>query len=108
MYIGSRRIDRALDEAAGILKKTDPLSSKIVVLLTTGRQARESDVTPFSVLMKALQDMGTRTYVIAIGSEPITRELKPLVNKTQDIFRVLFDMMEREVPCVVGHIRKGT
>lgn len=63
---------------------------------------------PLSEVIKPIQDMGTRTYVIAIGSEPNTRELKSLVGKTQDIFRVLVDIMEREVPRVIDHIRKGT
>lgn len=108
MSVGSRRIDRALDEAAGIFKQTDPSSSKILVLLTSGRQAPESDVTPFDVAIQPLKDMGTRTYVIAIGNEPSTRELLPLVAKLEDVFRVLFDVMGREVPRVVDHIRKGT
>lgn len=78
------------------------------MLLTTGRQAQGLDVKPLSEVIKPIQDMGTRTYVIAIGSEPNTRELKSLVGKTQDIFRVLVDIMEREVPRVIDHIRKGT
>lgn len=106
-YLGSRRIDRALDEAAGIFKQTDPYSSKILVLLTSGRQAQESDVTPFDVAIQPLRDMGTDTYVIAIGSEPSTRELRPLVSKAEDLFRVLFDVMQSEVPRIIEHIRKG-
>jgi len=64
-------------------------------------------VKPLSEVIEPIEDMGTRTYVIAIGSEPNTRELKSLVGKTQDIFRVLVDIMEREVPRVIDHIRKG-
>ena len=107
VYVGRRRIDRALDEAAGIFKQTDPSSSKILVLLTTGRQAPESDVTPFDVAIQPIKDMGTNTYVIAIGNEPSTRELRPLVSKAEDLFRVLFDTMESEASRVVNHIRKG-
>ena len=64
-------------------------------------------MAPLSEAIKPIQNMGTRTFVIAFGSEPNTRELKSLVGKTQDIFRVLVDNMEREVPRIIDHIRKG-
>lgn len=105
---GSRRIDRALGEAADILRRTDPSSSKIVVLLTTGRQAQESDVTPLDVSIQPIKDMGTSMYVVAIGIRPSTKELRPLVVKLEDIFRVPFTGMELEVSRIVDHIREGT
>lgn len=104
---GSRRIDQALDEAAVILRGIDPSSTKILVLLTTGRQAQESDVTPLDVAIQPIRDMGSYMYVVAVGNEPSTRELRPLVTKLGDIFRVPFSFMEREVPRIVDHIRKG-
>ena len=104
---GNRRIDRALDKAADILRRTDPSSSKLLVLLTTGRQAQESDITPLDVSIQPLKDMGAFMYVVAIGSQPSTRELRPLVVKLEDIFRVPFTGMELEVSRVVDHIREG-
>lgn len=104
---GSRRIDSAIIEAADILRSTDPSSSKILVLLTTGRQAQESDVTRLDAAIQPIIDMGSHMYVVAVGNEPSTRELLPLVTKLEDIFRVPFDIMGREVPRIVDHIRKG-
>lgn len=104
---GSRRIDRALDKAADILRRIDPSSSKIIVLLTTGRQAQESDITPLDVSIQPMKDMSAFMYVVAIGSQPSTRELRPLVVKLEDIFRVPFTGMELEVSRVIDHIREG-
>lgn len=105
---GSRRIDRALDKAADLLRRTDPLSSKILVLLTTGRQAQESDVTPLDVSIQPIKDMGSEMYVVAVGNEPSTRELRPLVTKLEDMFRVPFIAMEHDVWRIAKHIRDGT
>ncbi|XP_015768936.1 PREDICTED: collagen alpha-4(VI) chain-like [Acropora digitifera] len=102
---GTRRIDRALDEAASIFNSTDPYSSKILFLLTTGRQAQESDVTPFDVAIQPLIDMGTHTYVIAVGSAPSVRELRPLVDNPEDLFQLLFNMLQNQVPRIVKHTR---
>lgn len=104
---GSRRIDRALDEAADLLRPIDPLSSKILVLLTTGRQAQESDVTPLDVSIQPIKDMGSEMYVVAVGSEPSTQELRPLVRKLEDMFRVPFIAMEYDVWRIAKHIRDG-
>lgn len=104
---GSRRIDRALDEAADLLRPIDPLSSKILVLLTTGRQAQESDVTPLDVSIQPIKDMGSEIYVVAVGNEPSTQELRPLVTKLEDMFRVPFVAMEYDVWRIAKHIRDG-
>lgn len=105
---GSRRIDRALDKAADLLRPTDPLSSRILVLLTTGRQAQESDVTPLDVSIQPIKDMGSEMYVVAVGNEPSTQELRPLVTKLEDMFRVPFIAMEHDVWRIAKHIRDGT
>lgn len=105
---GSRRIDRALDKAADLLRPIDPLASKILVLLTTGRQAQESDVTPLDVSIQPIKDMGSEMYVVAVGNEPSTRELRPLVTKLEDMFRVPFIAMEHDVWRIAKHIRDGT
>ena len=105
---GSRRIDRALDKTADLLRPTDPLSTKILVLLTTGKQAQESDVTPLDVSIQPIKDMGSAVYVIALGNEPSTQELRPLVTKLEDMFRVPFIAMEYDARRVAKHIRDGT
>ena len=104
---GSRRIDRALDKAADLLRPTDPLSLRILVLLTTGRQAQESDVTPLDVSIQPIKDMGSQMYVVAVGNEPSTQELRPLVTKLEDMFRVPFIAMEYDVRRIAKHIRDG-
>ena len=77
------------------------------MLLTTGRQAQESDVTPFDVGIQPLLDMGTHTYVIAIGSDPSVRELRPLVANPDDLFQILFNILQSQVSRVVKYIRTG-
>lgn len=104
---GSRRIDQALGEAAVILRGIDQSSKKILVLLTAGQQAKESDVTPLDVAIRPIRDMKSHMYVVALGNDPSTPELRPLVTKLEDMFRVPFNFMERIVPSIVDHIRKG-
>ena len=83
-------------------------SPKIAVLLATGRQAQEPDTVSLGVAVQPLKDMDTKIYVIAVSSEPSTLELKPLVSKLHDVFRVpSYDDLKSEEPRVAYHIIKG-
>lgn len=83
---GPRRLDLALDKASETLKKGEPSAPKIVILLITGMQAQ--GVKSLSEAVQPLHDLKAKTYVVAIGGEPSTRDLRPLVNQLKDIFRV--------------------
>ena len=81
---GSTRIDKALDEAVNIAKTTRPGYPKITVLLTASRQS--SDANDLRNAAQRLKDLGMKTYVIAIGQQPNKAELKPLVDRPDDMF----------------------
>ena len=83
---GPRRLDLALDKASETLKKGESSAPKIVILLITGMQAQ--GVKSLSEAVQPLHDLKAKTYVVAIGGEPSTRDLRPLVNQLKDIFRV--------------------
>lgn len=97
---GRRRIDRALDSVANILRESRPDVPKAVVLLTAGRQTPARDAKTLDEAAKPLRDLGAKTYVIAIGREPSRVELLPVVEKPEDIFSgVTFDaLISRVIP----------
>ena len=72
---GIRRIDLALAAAAQQLSQSRPTAAKIVVLITTGLQAKVSGMTPLDEASKPLRDANANVIVIGIGKEPDAREL---------------------------------
>jgi hypothetical protein len=89
-YIGgNRRIDKALTSAATELQREGRRGvPKLVVLLTAGRQTPALDAVSLGQASKPLRDMGAKTYVITLGSEPSTQEVRPVVDRPEDIFVV--------------------
>ena len=85
---GSRRMDKALEEAGNILREGRKNVPKIVVLMTTGRQTPERDAQSLDKKAAILDSIGAKTYVIAIGKRPDTRELSLAVKKSEDIVRI--------------------
>ena len=82
-----RRMDRALEHAAKMLSRTGKLARKIVVLLTSGIQAEGAK--PLKEAIKPLQGIGAQTFVVAVGRRIDSRELRPVVDRNRDIFKVL-------------------
>jgi hypothetical protein len=83
---GLRRMDKALESAANTLKKSRPGVPRLVVLLTAGRQI--PDAKSLDKAVQPLRDLGAQTFVVAIGSQPDTQELKKAVEKPIDLFRL--------------------
>ena len=79
-----RRMDRALEHAARMLSSRG--GRKIVILLTAGRQTQGGK--PLGEAIGPLRQMGAQTFVVAIGRDPDSRELSPLVDKSKDVFQV--------------------
>lgn len=104
---GRRRIDRALDSVANILRESRSGVPKAVVLLTAGRQTPARDAKALDIAAKPLRDLGAKTYVIAIGREPSRVELLPVVEQPEDIFSVVtYDgLVTRVIPIarIVSH-----
>lgn len=81
-----RRMDRALETAAQILRSSGRDGHKIVILLTTGKQSTGGKTLRDAV--KPLQKIGAQTFVVAIGNKPNLRELYSVVGKPEDIYPV--------------------
>ena len=83
--IGSpRRIDKALEHAATLLRKQN--GKKIVILLAAGRQAPGGK--PLGEAVKPLKSMKAKTFVVAIGDEANQKELQQIVEQSQSLYTV--------------------
>jgi hypothetical protein len=100
---GPRRLDSALQAARQVLNEARPNLPKIAVLITAGRQAL--DGPRLDAAAETLRRSGAKTFVVAIGNTPDTRELQPVVEKQEDILRISsFDRLTPEVPSVIDKI----
>ena len=84
-----RRIDGALEYAAQMFRRTGRKGSKLVILLTAGKQSRAPDAKPLQRAVEPLRILGAQTYVVSVGREPSSGELSPVVEQPRDIFQVL-------------------
>ena len=85
---GDRRIDRSLDKTSQIMVDARPTVKKIVVLLTSGKQASAfGSKTPSEAAMPLLKG-GVYSYVVAISLKPDISELRPVVQESSHIFRM--------------------
>lgn len=101
---GGRRIDRALDAAATLMRQARSEVPKILVLVTSGRQTSSPDAKPLEIAGKPLRDMGVKNIVVTVGSEVDRKDLLLVVHSTDDIFGVpLFDDLRYEVQPVVKY-----
>lgn len=81
-----RRIDRALDHAAQVLRSSNLNRRKIVILFTAGRQVQSS--LPLSESIKRLKDLDVQTFVVNIGRRTDLRRVRPIVDRSEDIFLI--------------------
>lgn len=106
---GIRRIDRALIAAGSVLNSARPSASKVVILLTAGRQAQVSGAQSLDQAMEPLRQHRARTFVIAIGQQADKKELGPVVENPRDIFAVsTFDMLRRHSIPIAKDVRNRT
>ena len=85
---GRRRIDRALEFASILLNHARPSVQRVVVLLTTGKQAPDSTAPSLMDASQSLRDHGAYSYVVAVGNDPDQEELTPIIENPPDIFAV--------------------
>lgn len=88
MVGGLRSMDRALDQALNTLKQSRKGAAKVVVLMTTGREQDNNGKSPLDKKAALLKAAGARTYVIAFGKEPDSRELSAVVQRSEDLVRI--------------------
>lgn len=87
---GSRRIDRAFESAAQLLRtKSRDSVPKYVVLLTSGTQTRTADTRSLEVSSQQVRSYGGRVFVVAIltGGYSI-RDFYPAVQRPHDAFPI--------------------
>lgn len=85
---GDRRIDRSLDKTSQIMADARPRITKIVVLLTSGKQASVfGSKSPGEAAIPLLKG-GVYSYVVAISVKPDISELRPVVQESSHIFRM--------------------
>jgi hypothetical protein len=103
-YIGGvRRIDRAVRSAAEVMKRARPEASKIVVLLTNGKQAPGAD--GLNEATRPLRELGAKAFVVAVGSKPNLRDLETAVEKPDDLMKFVdFDAILLKGPDISRHI----
>lgn len=85
---GDRRIDRSLDKTSQIMADARPTVRRIVVLLTSGKQASASgSKTPGEAAIPLLKG-GVYIYIVAVSLKPDVSELRPVVQESSHIFRM--------------------
>lgn len=86
---GERRMGRALDMASRVLHEARPKAYKVAILFTAGRQSQSAGSWFMESASRSLKNIGAKTYVVAIGNQPDSRELRPLVDRDSDILPVV-------------------
>ncbi|KAK3745599.1 hypothetical protein QZH41_005840 [Actinostola sp. cb2023] len=101
---GQRRIDKALERAATVLAHGRPGAQKLAILLTAGRQTRNG-AKSLNDAVRPLRSIGAKTYIVAIGDRVNTGELRPAVQRPDDVMRVpSFAVLSRHGQDAINHV----
>ena len=82
---GPRRVDKAIEYAANLLRRARRGAPKVLVLITSGTRASGN---PLDVASEPLKAIGAKSFIVAIGNAPNIKALRLIVDKDSDIFRV--------------------
>lgn len=85
---GLRRMDLALQAAARIMRSARRNIPKIAILITAGKQFPPNTSVLLKNAVRPLRDLGTQTFVVAIGGDPDKRELDNVVEDPRNVFNV--------------------
>jgi hypothetical protein len=106
---GPRRLDRALEDAANVMRDSRPNIPKVVLLFTAGRHTTPADAKSLDEAAKPLRDLGAKTYVIAVGNSVNKPQLRPIIQRPEDIIQVDgFDKLRPLGPSIGREVAKGT
>ena len=104
--LDTRRIDKALERAAVVLKKARTSIPKMVVLLTTGQQPLDAPSLASSA--GALHLLGAMVYVISISNNLDPKYFGNLVEEISHVSQVsTFDLLNNTLPQVIRRIEDG-
>lgn len=102
-----RRMDLGLQQSVAALRDARPGIPTVVILLTAGRQ--NSSRYRLGESVKPLKNLGSKVFVVSIGSRPDDQELLPVVERPNDIIRVsAFDDLTSETRTIARHIVNRT
>lgn len=103
---GARRMDKALEEAALVLKGSRPAVHRVVVLLTSGRQPL--DALSLAQSAGKLHSLGAMVYVVSIANDLDAKYFEVLVEDSKYVSHVTtFDLLNNALPKVVAHVEEG-
>lgn len=104
---GGRRVDRALTSATQIFRGSRPNVRHILVLLTSGKHTSES-ASPIENAVKQLETLDVERFVVAIGPESSGQDMKPVVERDEDVMYVpTFNSLRSQILRIAEHISKG-
>ena len=102
---GARRMDEALDFAWRMFDLYPSNASKVVLLLTGGKQDHVLGAKSLKDAVRPLRRRGAKTFVVTIGSDPDKEELRPIVDEEADIFPIpSFSNMGALTETIAGQI----
>ncbi|XP_048579839.1 uncharacterized protein LOC5504566 isoform X2 [Nematostella vectensis] len=117
-YSQRNRIDKALQTASemfGVSKRYQEKYTKVLVLITAGKQTPAGDAVPLYVAARPLRAAGVRVLVIGVGGNISYRELSAVTEKNTDLyFEATFDSLLRNTEfykrkiCEAGNLRSST
>ena len=106
---GQRRLDRALQEGAHMLRDARQLTPKVVLLLTAGAQSSDQGLPTLEEASEPLRHLGAAIFVVAIGQDVDAEELSPLVKNPEDIFELpSFNMLVPEAVPFAAEVSERT
>ena len=103
---GTRRMDKALHEAANVLKYSHTFRPKFVFLLTAGSQL--VDLQSLVESVEPLHKIDATVYVVSIGRVPDRHALEEVAGDLRHIHQVTsFDELEDVLPAITRKMVKG-
>ncbi|XP_032218274.2 uncharacterized protein LOC116601510 isoform X2 [Nematostella vectensis] len=85
---GRTRIDRGLEEATKMFKSAREGVSKVLIVLTDGRQTPDPDAIPLDQASQPLKNDGVDIYAVGVGSKIDEKELHQIASKDSNVFTV--------------------
>lgn len=85
---GEKQIDKALVNSVRVFQNVKRLAPKILLLFTTGSQIQQPDEAVMGNVLRSINNLQIKTYVINIGTNKRPSHLIPLFDNTRNIFTV--------------------
>ena len=87
-YGGNRSVSDALRAAAGMFPKSPSSVSKVVFLVTSGKQLQNEDRNSVGNVLNKLDAMGVRSYVAVVGSSSSIPDFRSNLENPENVFSI--------------------